>query len=85
VFKGDSADMYAGKFLLVSIGGGANGQACADGERGLPSARAEILLLSFQLITRHIVVVVNLPSQAGTKLWTVVYKCLYPLSPNLIC
>jgi hypothetical protein len=27
VFKGDSTDMCAGKFLLVSIGGGANGQA----------------------------------------------------------
>jgi hypothetical protein len=27
----------------VSMGGRANGQACADGERGPPSARAEIL------------------------------------------
>jgi hypothetical protein len=42
VFKGDSADMCAGKFPLVSMGGRANGQACADGERGPPSARAEI-------------------------------------------
>ena len=43
VFKGDSADTWAGKSPLVSMGGRANGQACADGERGPPSARAEIL------------------------------------------
>ena len=43
VFKGDSADMCAGKFPLVSMGGRANGQACADGEQGPPSARAQIL------------------------------------------
>ena len=41
VFKGDSADMCAGKFPLVSMGGRANGQACADGEQGPPSVRAE--------------------------------------------
>ena len=44
VFKGDSADMCAGKFPLVSMGGRVNGQAWADGERGPPSARAEIRL-----------------------------------------
>ena len=43
VFKGDSADMCTGKFPLVSMGGRANGQACADSERGPPSARAEIV------------------------------------------
>ena len=48
VFKGDSADTCAGKFPLVSMGGRANGQACADGERGPPSARAEINLNSQQ-------------------------------------
>ena len=42
VFKGDSADMCAGKFPLVSMGGRADRQACADGERGPPSARAEL-------------------------------------------
>ena len=41
VFKGDSADTCAGKFPLMSMVGQANGQACADGERGPPSARAE--------------------------------------------
>ena len=43
VFKGDSADTCAGKFPLVSMGGRGNGQACADGERGPPSARAEFV------------------------------------------
>ena len=43
MFKGDSADMCAGKFPLVSMGGQVNSQACADGERGPPSARAEYL------------------------------------------
>jgi hypothetical protein len=42
MFKGDSAYMCAGKFPLVSMWGQANGQACADGERGPPSARGEI-------------------------------------------
>jgi hypothetical protein len=46
VFKGDSADTCTGKFPLVSMGGRANGQACADGERGPPSARAEFFLPS---------------------------------------
>ena len=30
MFKGDSADMCAGKFLLVSMGGRAEGLACVD-------------------------------------------------------
>ena len=46
MFEGDSADTCAGKFPLVSMGGRADRQACADGERGPPSARAEILILS---------------------------------------
>ena len=36
--------MCAEKFPLVSMGGRADRQACADGERGPPSARAEINL-----------------------------------------
>ena len=44
VLKGDSADTCAGKFPLVSMGGRGDRQACADGERGPPSARAEITL-----------------------------------------
>jgi hypothetical protein len=45
VFKGDSADISAGKFPLVSMGGRADRQVCADGERGPPSARAEIIYI----------------------------------------
>ena len=50
VFKGDSADMGAGKFPLVSMGERADRQACADGERGPPSARAEIFVIVIALI-----------------------------------
>jgi hypothetical protein len=44
MFEGDSADTCAGKFPLVSMGGRVDRQACADGERGFPSARAEFLV-----------------------------------------
>ena len=37
MFEGDSADMRAGKFLLLSMGGRAEGLACAD-----PGARTPI-------------------------------------------
>ena len=37
MFEGDSADMCAGKFPLVSMGGRADGLACAD-----PGARTPI-------------------------------------------
>ena len=40
---GLDADTCAGKFMLVSMGGRANGQACTDEERGPPSERAEII------------------------------------------
>ena len=49
MFEGDSADTYAGKFPLVSMGGRADRQACADGERGPPSARAELVQLSLTI------------------------------------
>jgi hypothetical protein len=38
MFEDDSKDSCAGKFPLMLMGGRANGQACADGERGPPSA-----------------------------------------------
>ena len=44
MFEGDSADMCAGKFLLMSMGGPANRQLCADGERGPQLVWAEISL-----------------------------------------
>jgi hypothetical protein len=52
MFEGDSADMCAGKFPLVSMGGRADRQACADGERGPPSARAEIACFVIYLLQR---------------------------------
>ena len=42
MFEGDSADTCAGKFPLVSMGGRADGLACADPE-GPPSVPVEIL------------------------------------------
>ena len=44
MFEGDSADMYAGKFPLVSMGGRAEGLACADpGARTLIGASGNFL------------------------------------------
>ena len=39
MFEGDSADTFAGKFPLMSLGGGAEGLACAD-----PGARTPIVV-----------------------------------------
>jgi hypothetical protein len=43
MFEGDSADKFAGKFLLVSMGGGAEGLASQIRERGPPSALVEFV------------------------------------------
>ena len=42
MFKGDSADMCAGKFLLVLIGGRAETSSVRNGEQGPPPERAEL-------------------------------------------
>ena len=42
MFEGDSADMCAGKFLLVSMGGRGEGLGYAD-----PVARTIVLILNF--------------------------------------
>ena len=48
MFEGDSADMCAGKFPLVSMGGRAVGLACADpGARTPIGASGNSLLLSW--------------------------------------
>ena len=49
MFEGDSADMCAGKFSLVSMGGQAEGLACADPEARTPIGASEIfgIILSF--------------------------------------
>ena len=36
IFEGDSADMCAGKFPLMSMGGQAEGLVCADPEERTP-------------------------------------------------
>ena len=46
MLEGESADTFAGKFPLVSKGGGAEGLACTDPGARTPSVLAEILLLS---------------------------------------
>ena len=45
MYKGDSADTWGTKFPLVSMGDERTRQACAEGERGPPSARAEIIYI----------------------------------------
>ena len=44
MFEGHSADTCDCKFSLMSMGGQAEGLACADRKRGPPSARAEFVL-----------------------------------------
>ena len=53
MFEGDSADTCTGKFPLTSMGGGADRQACADGEQGPPSAQAEIFIGTFLVMYIH--------------------------------
>ena len=43
MFEGDSADMFAGKFPLVSMGGRAEGLACADPRARTPIGASGIL------------------------------------------
>ena len=88
VFKGGSADMCAGKFLLVSMGGGVKGQACADGERGPPSALVEIWYLQSIIIWSCFMQANIYLSDKIEKInvfssnvcWVPVVKCLQPLS-----
>ena len=54
MFEGDSADMYAEKFPLMLMGGRANGQACADGERGPPWREQKFLNLQANIQTFYI-------------------------------
>jgi hypothetical protein len=46
VFEGDSADTFAGKFPLVSMGGRANGQACARTPIGASGNSEQIQMIS---------------------------------------
>ena len=65
MFEGDSADMCGGKFPLVSMGGRAEGLACADpGARTLVAARGNYNLSDYdaQLLIR------NIPSKTMTHI-----------------
>ena len=88
VFKGDSADKCARKFLLVSMGGQANDQACADGERGPPSARAEItkhiaLTLLFDHKKDYLMNQPNSPTIQSNFPQQIQSNCLNPWEPVL--
>ena len=61
--EGHSADTGAGKFPLVSMGGRAEGLACADGERGPPSALAEIFLFLFSFFLFSSTAITVLPER----------------------
>ena len=50
MFEGDSADMCARKFPHMLMGERANGPACADGERGPPSALAALGIFFFLVL-----------------------------------
>ena len=50
MFEGDSVDMCAGKFPLMSMGGRAEGLACVDPEVRTPISVSEKLYVYFQII-----------------------------------
>jgi hypothetical protein len=54
MFKGDSAYTWARKFPLVSMGGRANGQVCADGEQD-PHRRERNFLKKYPPIYKKII------------------------------
>ena len=62
MFEGDFADIYAGKFYLVSMGGWAEGPACADPGARTPLALAEIVYSSHQISFIILLICVSLPS-----------------------
>ena len=64
MFEGDSADTCAGKFPLVSMGGRADRQACADGERGPPSAQAEFFSFSLSFLSLSLQLIANSPKRS---------------------
>ena len=54
MFEGDSADMAAGKLHLVSMGGRAEGLACADPGARTPIGASGILYYLFYLFCSFI-------------------------------
>ena len=52
IFEGDSADMFAEKFPLVSMGGRAEGLVCADLGAGTPISASGNSLLHYCFSTQ---------------------------------
>ena len=68
MLEGVSADTCAGKFPLVSMGGRAERQVCADGERGPTLARAEI----FHKLLVRFVFTYYIFSEAGQRVFVLI-------------
>ena len=49
MFEGDSADTCTGKFLLMSMGGQAEGLACADPEARTPISMSGNIVSFYQI------------------------------------
>ena len=52
MFEGDSADMCAGKFLLMAMGGRAEGLVCADPEARTPIGVIGNILIFYFLLSK---------------------------------
>ena len=74
MFEGDSADTCGRKFPLMLMGGRANGPVCADGERGPPSAPAEIIIIiRFKFLCLPDFLIPLTLSPSVTHLWSPPY------------
>ena len=56
MFEGDSADMCAGKFALVSRGGRPEGLTCADPGARTPIAASKILFLLYFFLSASLTI-----------------------------
>jgi hypothetical protein len=59
IFEGDSADICAGKFLLVSIGGRAENLACTDPEARTPIGASGIFLIKYTWLPIKVLAMVD--------------------------
>ena len=80
MFEADSSDMFAGKFLLVSLGGRAEGLACADPGAGTPIGASGNFLSVVHIFLRnkcwkYILSIIPSPIQDSI--------CVKPLSRNI--
>ena len=66
MFEGDSADTWSGKFPLMSIGGRAEGLACADLGARTPISMSRISFRLQQNYLSFAVVGLSLPTKSQT-------------------